>query len=163
MKTLLLMRHAKSSGDDDGVSDHDRPLNTRGERSAPQMAAILVQHAVVPDLILSSTALRARTTASAVAEAFGWQPELRLRRELYLASPGQILEEIAGVSDEVGCLLVVGHNPGTEELVSDLAAMREAMPTAAIARFSLAVDDWAEVGREAGAELVQVWRPRELD
>ena len=58
---------------------------------------------------------------------------------------------------------MVGHNPGTEELVSDLAAMREAMPTAAIARFSLAVDDWAEVGREAGAELVQVWRPRELD
>lgn len=163
MKTLLLMRHAKSSWDDDGVSDHDRPLNSRGERSAPQMAAILVHGAITPDLILSSTALRARSTAFAVAEAFDWKPELRLRRGLYMASPAQILEEISGVSDEVGCLLVVGHNPGTEELVSDLSAMRQAMPTAAIAQFSLAVDDWAEVGPAPGAELVHVWRPREVD
>lgn len=158
MKTLLLMRHAKSSWDDDGVSDHDRPLNARGERSAPQMAALLVAEKLPPDLILSSSALRARSTALAVAEAFGWQPELRLTQALYMADPARILAEIARVPAEVGCLLVVGHNPGMEDLVSDLSLMRQAMPTAAVARFS--VKSWSDLGRERG-ELVHVWRPRD--
>lgn len=160
MKTLLLMRHAKSSWDDDGVADHDRPLNGRGEKSAPQMAALLVEQKLAPDLILSSTALRARSTALAVAEAFDWQPELHLRRGLYMAEPGTILAEIAKVAKDVACLLVVGHNPGTEDLVSDLASMRQAMPTAAVARFSVQGDAWSELG-PARTELVQVWRPKD--
>lgn len=161
MRTLLLMRHAKSSWDDD-VSDHDRPLNTRGEKSAPQMAALLVAEKLAPELILSSSALRARATAFAVAEAFGWQPEVRLRRGLYMAEPPRILGEIAALPSEVKTLLVVGHNPGMEDLVSDLSLMRQAMPTAAIARFAVKAESWAKLG-ETRAELVHVWRPREMD
>jgi phosphohistidine phosphatase len=162
VKTLLLMRHAKSSWDDDGVSDHDRPLNTRGERSAPHMAELLLEAKLEPELILSSTALRARTTAFAVAERFGWQPEVRLRRGLYMAEPGRILAEIAGVPREVGCLLVVGHNPGMEDLVSDLGLMRQAMPTAAIARFHCQLETWGELGAKRG-ELAHVYRPKDAD
>ncbi|MBK7579798.1 MAG: histidine phosphatase family protein [Myxococcales bacterium] len=162
MKTLLLMRHAKSSWAEDGVADHDRPLNARGEKNAGEMAALLGAEGLQPGLILSSTAERARATALAVAEGFGWKPELRLLHALYLAEPDRILSEIACVAPDVGCLLVVGHNPGMEELVSDLSLMRQAMPTAAIARFAFGVDAWSEAASERG-ELVHVWRPRELD
>ncbi|MBI3206107.1 MAG: histidine phosphatase family protein [Myxococcales bacterium] len=161
MKTLLLMRHAKSDWDDAGTPDHDRPLNARGERTAPQMAALLVSEHVPPDLILSSTALRARATALAVAEATGWKPELCLRHELYLAAPSRIVQAIVRAPSGVDCLLVVGHNPGMEELVSDLATTRQSMPTAAVARFAIPVDDWAAFAG-ARAELVQVWRPRDV-
>ena len=162
MKTLLLMRHAKSSWDDGDVSDHDRPLNVRGERSAPLMARALVEAGVEPELILSSTALRARTTALAVAEAFQWRPEVRLQHSLYMAPAERILARAAGAPPAVATLLVVGHNPGMEDAVSDLAAMRQAMPTAAIARFALEVASWDQLSSARG-QLVQVWRPKELD
>jgi phosphohistidine phosphatase len=161
MKTLLLMRHAKSSWDDDGLPDHDRPLNTRGERAAPEMADVLLAEGVAPDLILSSTALRARSTALAVAAASDWKPEVCLRRGLYGAAPQRILDEIARVSSDVGCLLVVGHNPGMEDLVGDLSLMRQAMPTAAVACFSVAGASWDSLGRER-PELRKVFRPKEL-
>ena len=160
MKTLLLMRHAKSSWDDDSVSDHDRPLNTRGERSAPQMAALLVREALVPELILSSTALRARATALAVAEACQWKPELRLRHELYLAEPDAIVAEIARAPDAVDHLLVVGHNPGLEDLLSDLSLVRQDLPTAAVACFRCKLTRWSEVDRRH-VELVRVYRPKD--
>jgi phosphohistidine phosphatase len=162
MKTLLLMRHAKSSWDADGISDHDRPLNARGERSAPAMAELVVQAGLAPRLILSSTALRARETAFAVARAFGWKPEVRLVNALYMAEPRTILAQVAALSDEVETVLVVGHNPGMEELVSDLGHMRQHMPTAAVARFDVAASHWAELA-DAKCELVHVWRPKELD
>lgn len=161
MKTLLLMRHAKSDWDDAGVPDHDRPLNGRGARSAPQMAALLIAEKALPELILSSTALRARATALAVAEAADWKPEVRLRHALYLAEPARIVHEILRMPRDVGCLLVVGHNPGMEDLVSDLSMMRQAMPTAAIARFAFSIGSWDELPA-ARAEQVQVWRPREV-
>jgi phosphohistidine phosphatase len=162
MKTLLLMRHAKSSWDDDGLPDHDRPLNTRGERSAPRMGGVLVDAGQCPELIVSSTALRARTTALAVAEAFEWKPEVRLKRSLYMASAGDIFAEAECAPNEVETLMLVGHNPGTEDLVSDLAQMRQAMPTAAVAIFTFPIDDWAGM-TSARAELVTVWRPKEID
>lgn len=163
MRTLLLMRHAKSSWDSDGVDDHDRPLNARGARSAPQMAKLLRDAGLAPGLILSSTALRARSTALAVAEAYGWKPEVRLRRGLYLADPPTLLAEISRLPDEAECVLMVGHNPGTEDLVSDLSAMRQAMPTAAVARFAVSASGWAAFAAERRAELVQVYRPRDVD
>ena len=162
MKTLLLMRHAKSSWAEDGLSDHDRPLNTRGARTAPQMAAELQKAKLQPDLILSSTAERARETAFAVARLYEWSPELTLSRRLYLADPNTILGRIAEVADGVRCLLVVGHNPGMEELVSDLALQREHMPTAAIARFTFELDAWAHVA-QTRPRFEQVWRPKEID
>lgn len=160
MKTLLLMRHAKSGWEQSGP-DHDRPLNARGERTAPEMGALLRREKVTPDLILSSTALRARSTALAVAEAFDWQPELRLLRDLYAAEPATLLDRVASAPDTCKCLLIVGHNPGMEDLVSDLAHMRQVMPTAAIARFDFAIEHWSDVAASTG-KLVIVWRPKEI-
>jgi len=162
MKTLLLMRHAKSSWDEGDLPDHDRPLNTRGEKNAPQMARALLEAGQKPALIVSSTALRARTTAFAVAEALQWKPEVRLRRELYMASAADILREAARAPDDVESLLLVGHNPGMEDLVSDLAVMRQAMPTAAIAAFGFELDAWSRI-HPSQAELLKVWRPKEID
>jgi phosphohistidine phosphatase len=162
VKRLLLMRHAKSSWADERFADHDRPLNERGRNSVPVMAALLAEQGLRPDLILSSTALRARDTAFAVAEAFEWSPEVRLSRRLYLAEPAAILARIAEVSAGIECLLVAGHNPGMEDLVSDLANQRERMPTAAIAKFTVDANDWTQL-RSNGAELAHVWRAKELD
>jgi phosphohistidine phosphatase len=162
MKTLLLMRHAKSSWDEGDVPDHDRPLNTRGEKNAPQMARALVDAGRAPGLIVSSTALRARTTAFAVAEAFHWTPEVRLKRSLYMASAADILQEAERAPDDIETLMLVGHNPGMEDVVSDLAAMRQAMPTAAIAAFGFQIDAWSRIG-SSRAELLKVWRAKEID
>jgi phosphohistidine phosphatase len=156
------MRHAKSGWDEEGVADHDRALNARGERAAPAMGQLLVDKGLIPDLVISSTALRARTTALAVVEACGWQPELRLTRKLYMAEPDQILAVVKHLPDDVTRVLLVGHNPGTEDLVSDLALVRQAMPTAAIARFDLSIRRWSDVIDEKSARLVDVWRPREM-
>lgn len=158
MKTLLLMRHSKPS--DEGAVDHDRPLDPRGEKMARHMAQVLVDAGLKPGLILSSTALRARTTAFAIADALDWQPELRLRRELYMAEADGILKEGTHVPAKIDCLLMVGHNPGMQELASELGAKKVSMPTAAIARFALPIVSWRDV-RNARGMLVEVWRPRE--
>ena len=157
MKTLLLMRHAKARQDED-VSDHDRSLNGRGERAAADMGRTLVESGVSPGLIVSSTALRARTTAFAVAQAFGWSPEVRLRRALYMTAPHAILAEASRLPDDVDCALLVGHNPGMEELMNELAARREPMPTGAVATFSFSVERWSELP-SARAKLVGRSRP----
>lgn len=162
MKTLLLMRHAKSGWDTEGVSDHDRPLNDRGNRTAPAMGLVLVKKGLVPDLIVSSTALRARETALAVAAACEWKHEVRLTRDLYMAEPDDILSVVAQVPDEAQRVLVVGHNPGMEDLVSDLSFMRNSMPTATIAMFELDVSSWSVPVDGKVAKLVDVWRPREI-
>ncbi len=163
MRTLLLMRHAKSSWDDEGVDDHDRPLNARGERSAPAMGQLIVDEDLIPDLVVASTAFRARATALAVAAACQWKPEVRLTRALYMAAPTTISRVVSALPDDAARVLIVAHNPGTEELVSDLARMRQAMPTAALARFDLRIQHWADiVSPSLEAELVNVWRPREI-
>ena len=91
MKTLLLLRHAKSSWKDESLTDHDRPLNKRGKKTAPLMGHLLREKNLVPDLVVSSTAVRARSTAEAAAEACGYPGEITLTDELYLATAGEIL------------------------------------------------------------------------
>jgi phosphohistidine phosphatase len=156
------MRHAKSGWDIAGIDDHDRPLNDRGQRAAPAMGQLLVEKNLVPDLIVSSTALRARETALAVARASAWKHEIRLTRALYMAEPGTILQVVATLADDVRRVLVVGHNPGMEDLVSDLSFMRNTMPTAAIAHFDCSIPRWSAPLDGQVARLVDVWRPREI-
>src|SRR6187431_2275879 len=106
MKTLLLMRHAKSSWKDETLDDHDRPLNKRGKREAPQMGELLRDHQLVPDYILCSSARRARKTAESVAFAAGFRGETRITSELYMATPTRILEILAQTSDAFGSVLL---------------------------------------------------------
>ena len=120
MKTLLILRHAKSSWDDGSIPDHDRPLNGRGKRDAPRMGRYLVESGLAPHVVLASTARRARDTAMAVMEECGWQGELRLLRSLYLAEPTDYVLALRSVPAAEERALVVGHNPGLESLIEGL-------------------------------------------
>jgi phosphohistidine phosphatase len=163
MKTLLVLRHAKSSWKKKNLADHDRPLNRRGKRDAPRMGALIRQRKLVPELILSSTATRARETALAVAESCGQNDEVRLLRDLYLAGTGEILELLALLPAELETVMVVGHNPGMEELVEALSGSSETMPTAALAWLELDLEQWSGLPKTESARLRQVWRPKEID
>lgn len=164
MRTLLLMRHAKSGWDDSGLRDHDRPLNARGESAAPRMGRLLAELGRVPDRVLSSTAVRARRSAELLVEAAGIAvTKLHLLEDLYLAPPSVILEAVARRGGDADTLLVVGHNPGIEELVASLARHPEACPTATIAAFRLGIDGWEEAMLDMEAEELGIWRPKELE
>lgn len=163
MKTLLLFRHAKSSWKDESLSDHDRPLNKRGKRTAPMMGHLAKEKGLVPDLIVSSTAVRARATAEAFAEACQYDGGIDFTEDLYLATAGELLVQAQNrAPNRVERLLLVGHNPGMEDLVNVLSGHREAFPTAALAVFELEIDRWRELVLGVTAKLVKVWRPKEL-
>ena len=161
MKTLLVLRHAKSSWDDSGLDDHDRPLNKRGRRDAPRMGELIEAEDLVPDLILSSTALRARQTAVLVADACGYQGEIMLEPDLYHAAPADYARTLSQAGGDAECVMVVGHNPGLQELVTVLSGACERMPTATLACIEIELDDWQEAASVAGS-LSGLWRPKEL-
>lgn len=164
MKTLMLLRHAKSSWKDDALPDHDRPLNKRGKKTAPMMGHLIRDRELVPDLIAASTAVRAHTTAEAVAEACGYASELALSEDLYLATSGEILRYAQERTDDAAArVMLVGHNPGMEDLVNLLSGRREAFPTAALAAFALEIDSWRNLELGVHAKLEHLWRPRELE
>ena len=163
MKTLLILRHAKSSWKELGLTDHDRPLNKRGKRDAPQMGELIKQEGLVPDLMLSSTARRACNTAEIVAESSGYRREIQLATEFYHAPPSIYLNVLIGLSDEIKRVMVIGHNPGLEELLELLTGRYEAFPTAALAYVSLDIAAWHEVSEHTRGTLVNLWRPRELE
>ncbi len=161
-KTLLLLRHAKSSWDDDTVTDHDRPLNSRGKKAAPRMGKLLLELGLVPDAIVTSTAHRACSTARIAAKAAAFRGTIIPDSSLYLASPDRYVVVASHVPDDVERLLLVGHNPGIEVLVEQLTGHPQAMPTAALAVIDLPVHSWAEFTTETPCTLRHVYRPREL-
>jgi phosphohistidine phosphatase len=159
MKTLLLMRHAKSSWDDSSLTDHERPLNPRGRRDAPVMGERLDQSGHAPDHILCSTAKRARETAELLDEALASTGPLDVREGIYHATPGELLAAIteAGAGER---LLVIGHNPGMGELVERLTNDPQDMPTAAIAIIELPIEEWHEIVNAEG-RLVDFLKPKD--
>lgn len=162
MKTLLILRHAKSSWDDPALPDHDRPLTERGKEDAKRIGVLLSELGLVPDLIVSSTAKRACKTASKVAKACEYAGEVEVTSRLYHAYPSQFIEVLREVGNERATVLVVAHNPGLEELVRHLTGQAEPMPTAALAQISLDIDSWQSLSVPPGGKLVGVWRPKEL-
>lgn len=163
---LLILRHAKSSWKDSGLADHDRPLNKRGLRDAPRMGWLLREEDLLPDLILSSTALRARKTAEMVAEKSGYEGELEYRGDFYGAEPEIYLGALSSLTDEYSRVMVVGHNPGLEELLELLTGEFERIPTGALAQVVLPIHAWRELSdieeSSLEGELVNLWRPRDL-
>ncbi|WP_053385357.1 SixA phosphatase family protein [Leucobacter celer] len=147
MIELILVRHAKSDWGDPGLDDHERPLNGRGERDAPVMAARLAQSGIEVERIISSTAVRARTTARAFGAALG--VEVELDPELYAAPGSRLLAK--AVATGAASVMVVAHNPGISDLAARLSGGGiEHMPTCAVARFEWDARSWDEVeGRVA--------------
>ncbi|MAV34266.1 MAG: phosphohistidine phosphatase [Planctomycetaceae bacterium] len=162
MKTLLIMRHAKSSWKQAGLTDHQRPLNTRGLRDAPRVGALLQQEQLVPDRIISSTAQRARQTVASLVPASGFRGEIEWTDALYLASADAYRTALHRIGTESQCVMVVGHNPGLENLILELTGRDETMPTAALAHVTLPIEAWNEVEFLRDAELAGHWRPRDL-
>ena len=143
MRTLLLMRHAKSSWDNPAWTDHERPLNDRGERSAPIIGAWLKAEGLTPDLIVCSDARRTRETAALVAPACGYQGEVVETDALYLANVRDWREVLRSLPDTAGVALCIGHNPGLEDLLSHATGRLLEMKTASVARLNLDLPNWA--------------------
>lgn len=160
MKTLLILRHAKSSWKEAGLADHDRPLSKRGKRQAPEMGDLLRKEDLVPDLILSSTARRAQDTAQAVAEACGYTGEIELQRDFYCSEADRYINILRCLPDEANRVLVVGHNPDLEELLKMLTDNAEPLPTAALAQVELPISSWGELSEATDGILRNLWRPQ---
>lgn len=162
MKTLLLMRHAKSSWKIKNIHDHERPLNKRGRRDAPKMGHLLLERELMPQIILSSSALRSRQTAELVAETVGYSAEVLYRDDLYMAEPDRIIAALQELPDTLERVMIIGHNPGLETFLQILSNRIEPLPTAVLAHVVLHIDEWALLNSNSEGELVDIWRPKEL-
>ena len=163
MKTLLILRHGKSDWSHLGVPDDDRPLNKRGRRDAPRIGRLLLDEEMVPDLILTSPARRARETATLVAQACAFDGEIAVWDELYPGDPADHLAVLRRQDDTHRCILLVAHNPGLESLLDLLAGRQRRLPTAALAQVSLAIRRWSELRPGVTGELEGVWEPKGLE
>lgn len=142
--TLILLRHAKSDWST-GLPDHERPLAPRGLRQAPEAGRWLADHVEQIDLAVVSTAQRARATWSLAAAELGVAPPVRLADEVYGASAGGLLSVVRDLPTDPSIVVMVGHNPGLEDLASRLAGAWVPMPTSAVALFAVA-GAWADAG-----------------
>jgi phosphohistidine phosphatase len=164
MKRVYLLRHAKSSWKHHELADHDRPLAGRGKRAAKAMAKHMRAQELDPELVLCSSARRARQTLECIEPALERAP-VRVEGELYGASASELLTRLRRLPDSVGSVLVIGHNPAIQELALELAGrapeLADKFPTAALATLTFDGSTWVELGPDA-TELVELTRPREL-
>ena len=161
MKSVLILRHSKSDKHPE-LRDQDRPLNKQGKRDAPRIGELLKNEHLVPDFIVISTAKRARTTAEAVPRASGYEGQITLNSSLYAAGPEVYLDALHDLSDDYVRVLVVGHNPGLEELVEMLTGEIHIMPTCSLAYLKLGVGSWLDIDYEIIGHLAGIWYPRAL-
>ncbi|MGB7407364.1 MAG: histidine phosphatase family protein [Pontixanthobacter sp.] len=168
MKTLALLRHAKSEWDDMGTRDFDRGLNDRGRRGAQLIGRHIREHGIAFDRLIASSAARVQQTLEAALP----DVEPISDKRLYLASVDTIIEVVQGHADGAGSVLVAGHNPGLQEMLFALVAPNKEnslfdaaatkYPTASFAVFELDIDDWTDLAADCG-RLVHFKRPRDLD
>lgn len=162
LRRLILLRHAKSDWKSGADTDHGRPLNARGRRDAPRIAAKLAELAWVPELVLSSDSARTRETWSLMAEPLG-APPVSFTEDLYLGDLEAIREAVSSVDAGVGCLMLIGHNPGWEDASTFLTATGVAMTTCNAAMMSLEADSWsAAIGQGGAWSLEHLLRPKEI-
>jgi phosphohistidine phosphatase len=171
MRTLLLLRHAKSDWNESRLDDFDRKLAPRGRDAAPKIGRWLAENGLFPDVALVSSARRAQETWDLAAPQVGGRTDTRRERALYLATPGEILAVLGAVDPAARCVVIVGHNPGFESLAGMLAGagsdadaaanLARGFPTAGLALFAVDSETWRDVAT-ASVRLVRFVRPREL-
>ena len=147
VKQLILVRHAKSDWGDPALGDHERPLNKRGQRNAPEMGERFSKREVHPDRIYTSSALRAQTTAKIIAEALDYPAEdIEQVKGLYHAGVDTWLDFISGLEDSLSCVMCFGHNPGLTELAHfEFGCELSNIPTCGVLTLDFAADHWAKV------------------
>jgi phosphohistidine phosphatase len=160
VKTLFLIRHAKSSRDDPTLHDKERPLNDRGKRDAPKMGERLAKSDAKPDLILSSPAVRALATAELIARKLDYKvKDIVVDERLYAAASDDLLQVIRELGDKPKCVMLFGHNPELTELAHRLSSKITDMPTCAVAEFCFDTTSWSTVGQREPIK-VTLYRPR---
>lgn len=170
MKTLTLLRHAKSGWDDPVARDFDRPLNDKGRRAAQTMGRHLRDEGFAFDHVVASPAVRVMETLDAIASGYGRKLDPVWERRIYLASAATLLDVVHDLPDSAGHVLLVGHNPGLEDLAMLLvppggtlrSRIEEKYPTATLARLATGATTWRDVA-EGQARLERYVRPRDLD
>ena len=162
MKTLILLRHAKSDWGSGFERDHERPLNARGRRSAHSVGCFLAAAQEVPDAVVTSSAVRARTTVELAAEAGGWHCPVEVASVLYEATGEAVLEVIRRRPDAQSSVLLAGHEPTWSKLVEQFTGARAKIVTATLVRIDFAVAHWREV-RFAGGTLIWLLSPKLLE
>ena len=171
MKTVLLMRHAKSAWDDPSLSDFDRPLAARGRQAAPDMAAYIRHVGLTPDRVICSAALRALETWTLMAPLFDDDIPLTIDDALFHAGPPGLLDALQAAPGDAGNVLLIAHSPGMESLAASLsgpdsdreasARLRAKFPTAALAVIEFDLGDWRDLGKNGG-RLTRFVTPKEL-
>jgi phosphohistidine phosphatase len=171
MKRLTLLRHAKSGDDGSVARDFDRPLNAKGRRAARAIGRHMRDAGLRFDAVIASPAVRVRETLEEVADGYGSDIVPDWEQRLYLAPVDELIDAVHATPDDAASLLLIGHNPGLEQLVlalvpasGDVARgkVEEKYPTASLAEISLDIDRWADVAPGIG-RLARFVRPRDLD
>jgi phosphohistidine phosphatase len=157
MKTLYVIRHAKSSWDNEGLPDFDRPLNERGKTDAPRMGKRLKEKEVHPDLLLSSPARRAYSTSKRIAKVLGYNKEnIQRENKLYHASDADILKVLTDLPDKFNTVMIFGHNPGLTDfvnLLNDKKPVTDNIPTCGVVAFEFSIQSWSEISFRSGKLL----------
>ncbi len=162
-RRLIVLRHAKSAWDTDAPDDHSRPLNGRGKKDAPRIAARLAELEWLPQVVVSSDSMRTRQTWARMESALGDDADVSFVRRLYHGGLGAVREVVSGVADEVSTVMVIGHNPGWEDMASELAGQPLTMTTCNAALLTVQAADWAEaLTLESCWEMHALLRPKEL-
>jgi phosphohistidine phosphatase len=162
MKTLLIMRHGKSSWKNKNLEDHERPLAKRGIRDSRLIAEILRNKELIPQKILVSSALRTIQTADIFCEVAECQGEVIALDSLYLAESDGYIAELKQLPDEIERVMIIGHNPGLEYLLQELSGRIETLGTGVTAYLSLPINAWSELNDKVDGELIEIWRPKEV-
>jgi phosphohistidine phosphatase len=166
MKTLLLMRHAKSSWNEKDITDFERPLTKRGRIDAPLMGQLIIDRELLPQRIVSSSAARALQTAELVRDVLvngsALTPQVDFLDNLYMAETPEYYDVLRALPDDVERVMIIGHNPALETMLQLLSERIEALPTAVLAHLILPIDRWEELNFDTTGELVDIWRPKEL-
>jgi phosphohistidine phosphatase len=162
MKTIILLRHAKSSWDSPALSDFQRPLNARGLRDAPRIGAWIAGQGIRPDWVLCSAAARAQETLAGLQTTLDLDANITVTEDLYLAHPATVVELLSQVDNSFDCSLVIAHNPGMEGLLRGLCGADTSMPTCALAVIKFPIDSWLATDLNGHGTLQHFITPREL-
>jgi phosphohistidine phosphatase len=162
MKTLLILRHAKARQNKNAEDDHERPLKKSGKKSARRMGRLLGDEKLLPTLIVSSSARRCRQTAEQLIRGANYRQDVRITGDLYAARGGALVKHLSALDAPADRLLIIGHNPGLEELLSSLLQQPIRLDPGALAEVTLAISAWREWTAETRGELAHLWEPRDL-
>lgn len=162
MKTLLLMRHGKSSWKDEKLSDIERPLKKRGKKDTKNIADVIKKNKLVPDVIISSPAVRTKETAKILKKELDFKGKEIIAENLYMGEPEDFIKELKTINKKHNTVLVVAHNPGLEAYLQILGGEIEALPTAGLGYLVLVLEDWQDISLDTMGDLVGFWKPKEL-